>query len=399
MKEKTLTFLTASLLLTTCVVNADVFNMPVDQKSLELLHIGNLGNIADNMGFGAVAHEYDIGKYEVTSAQYTQFLNAVASMGDPYGLYNPTMVTMAGGCKIQQVSLPEGGYSYRVQPEYANKPANCLTWDSAARFCNWLHNGQPAGPVGPGTTENGAYNVYNINWEDIWSLTRGVNAKYAIATIDEWVKTAYHKNDGLTGNYWNYPTSSRVIPTAEAPPGGTNSANYVWTTLKTTTSVGSYINTTSPYGAYDMGGNVWEWTETPFPATGKKGIRGGCFGNGSTELWRLSNFSEYIQNSSDAIGFRIVKLAGIEDGDANNDGLVNIGDLGVLAGNWGGGPGMTWFQGDFTYDGMVNVSDLGILAGKWGWSKGAGGLAIPEPATIGLLALGGLALFRRSRKE
>ena len=39
---------------------------------------------------GAVDYVYEIGKYEVTAGQYTEFLNAVAAT-DTYGLYNTDM--------------------------------------------------------------------------------------------------------------------------------------------------------------------------------------------------------------------------------------------------------------------------------------------------------------------
>ena len=35
-------------------------------------------------------------------------------------------------------------------------PVTCVTWGDAARFCNWLQNGQPTGAEGNGTTETGA---------------------------------------------------------------------------------------------------------------------------------------------------------------------------------------------------------------------------------------------------
>lgn len=39
--------------------------------------IGNPGNAADLLtGYGAVGHAHKIGTYEVTNAQYVQFLNA-----------------------------------------------------------------------------------------------------------------------------------------------------------------------------------------------------------------------------------------------------------------------------------------------------------------------------------
>ena len=41
-------------------------------------------------------NEYRIGRYEVTSTQYTEFLNAVAD-ADPNGLYNTSMGSGYGG--------------------------------------------------------------------------------------------------------------------------------------------------------------------------------------------------------------------------------------------------------------------------------------------------------------
>jgi hypothetical protein len=52
-------------------------------------------------------------------------------------------------------------------------------------------------------------------------------------------------------------------------------------------------------------------------------------------------------------------------GDANVDGLIDVGDLGILAANYGG-TGKTWKQGDFNNDGVVDVGDLGILAAHYG---------------------------------
>ena len=62
--------------------------------------VGNPGNAADTNGYGAVDYSFDIGKYEVTAGQYTEFLTAVASNTDPYGLYSEEMLTDDEGCKI-----------------------------------------------------------------------------------------------------------------------------------------------------------------------------------------------------------------------------------------------------------------------------------------------------------
>ena len=53
-------------------------------------------------------------------------------------------------------------------------------------------------------------------------------------------------------------------------------------------------------------------------------------------------------------------------GDANGDGAVDVGDLGILGANYGKTTGMTWASGDFTGNGAVDVGDLGILGANYG---------------------------------
>ena len=52
-------------------------------------------------------------------------------------------------------------------------------------------------------------------------------------------------------------------------------------------------------------------------------------------------------------------------GDANSDGVVDVGDLGILAANYGQS-NKGWSQGDFNHDGKVDVGDLGVLAANYG---------------------------------
>jgi formylglycine-generating enzyme len=197
--------------------------------TIDMVTVGNPGNAPDtrynNMSFGSVDHVYQIGKYEITTGQYTEFLNAVAK-ADPNSLYNSFMDIsgIPDGPKIlRSGSSPNDSYS--VAADLANRPMNYVTFWDAARFANWLHNGQPAGPQGPGTTEGGAY--HDVGSDALFGRNPG--ARFFIPTEDEWYKAAYHnKSAGLAGSYFDYPTGTDSVPghdvTELTNPG--NNANY-----------------------------------------------------------------------------------------------------------------------------------------------------------------------------
>ena len=85
-------------------------------------------------------------------------------------------------------------------------------------------------------------------------------------------------------------------------------------------------------------------------------------------------------------------------GDANCDGKVTDLDAGKLGLNWQAATptvgGESWGAGDFNNDGIVNDLDAGSLG--LNWQKGVPP-GVPEPATLTLLALGGIALIRRRK--
>ena len=234
--------------------------------TIDTVPIGNPGNAPDpETGFGTVGYNYRMGTTEVTVGQYTAFLNAVAAE-DQMQLYNPWMapsyIDLTG--TIARNGAP-GGYTYSILGS-ANHPVTFVDWGDAARFANWLHNGQPSGPQDASTTEDGAYSLLGRTSVDhLNAITRNPGATWALPTENEWYKAAYHKNDGSTNSYWDYPTATNTAPLAEAPPGGANSANYENAVLSSfflgMADVGSYLNSTSPYGTFDQAGNLMEWTE------------------------------------------------------------------------------------------------------------------------------------------
>ena len=122
------------------LASADVFNMPGGLKSLSFVAIGDAGNAHDPATggvFGGVADNYAIGKFDVTTAQYAQFLNAVAAT-DTYELYSPSMGTYFGSSGVSR-SGSSGSYSYSVIGN-GDTPIFDVSWGDAARFVNWIEN-------------------------------------------------------------------------------------------------------------------------------------------------------------------------------------------------------------------------------------------------------------------
>ena len=264
---------------------------------------------------GHTPYEYQIGKYEVTLAQYAAFLNAVAST-DAFGLYNANMATNQNSAGIAQ-SGSSGSFTYGVIGDGA-RPVTFVSWFDAARFCNWLHNGRPTGLQDADTTERG---TYTLDGETSGvGFVRQWGAKYWIPSEDEWYKAAYHQPSGESGdsdNYWLYPTKSNAVPgntIGVAPPS--NHANFFTTVYSVTqsgsysdlqnylTAAGSYPGSAGFYGTFDQGGNVWEWNDAVINGFAR-GLRGGSFFD--EELSLRSSFSVVIPPAFEnhIIGFRV----------------------------------------------------------------------------------------------
>ncbi len=204
---------------------------PKERKKREssFVTVGAPGNPPDEHrprvgAHGAVGHTFEISKHQVSNAEYSEFLNAVARRADPHGLYNPRM-------RIRRLPSPSGtnGFQYAPDPETSHLAVTCLTWFDAIRYCNWLHGGD---------TERGAYEI---------SPSRKVgprhrDAKYFLPSENEWYKAAYY-DPGKK----NYARFHRNI-------GGLLSLS--------TSKLRSERWHNSPWGMAGIDHPVWDWTES-----------------------------------------------------------------------------------------------------------------------------------------
>lgn len=95
----------------------------------------------------------------------------------------------------------EGSYTYSVTNnggDSANRPITYVSWFDAARFANWMANGQPVGAASDSTTEDGAYTlvlgVYNgiAPSKNPINPNTGTAPDFYIPSEDEWYKAAFH---------------------------------------------------------------------------------------------------------------------------------------------------------------------------------------------------------------
>ena len=313
---------------------------------------GNAGELQPDGMVGAVSNVYRISKHEVTNAQYTEFLNAAdpaganpnlgGNEGDPF-LYNSEMSSDANG-GINFDGDAASGSKYQVKTGRDNNPVVWVSFFDAMRFTNWLQNGQ-----GSGSTESGVYTI-----GDGRNAAHNPSAMYFIPSENEWYKAAYHKNDGVTGNYWDYPTSTDAEPYSDQPPGSgapteSNTANFFkddglangyddgYAVTGSTTSsvsqnyltdVGAYTASLSPYGTFDQGGNVWEWTEAVIwhDTVTCRNVRGGSWGYISDDLSASSPHglgSPEFSESSDH-GFRVASIPEPSTGPLGALGMLGL---------------------------------------------------------------------------
>jgi formylglycine-generating enzyme required for sulfatase activity len=274
---------------------------PASAVSIDWVAVGDPGNAADSAvnciaaNCGSVPYAYRISKYEITNAQYVEFLNAKAA-SDPLGLYNPTMTSSSHGGITRSGS--DGSYGYSVKLGMADTPVNYVSFYDSVRFANWLHNGQ-----GSGDTETGAYTLLGgtATPSNGTTVARNPGATIFLTSENEWFKAAFY--DAVSTSYFDYPAGSNAEIACSAPTATPNSANCA-SAVGTVVDVGSYPGSASPYGTVDQGGNVREWSDDLLGGSDRVS-RGGSLG---LHVWRTAAFFVSTNDAtfeSESDGFRL----------------------------------------------------------------------------------------------
>jgi len=261
-----------------------------------------------------VDYDYQIIVTDVTVDQYATFLNeAIASgdisvgefeveagetiwseggaggfyEGDPFDGYKHEEEIKAGD-KLYVPLHDEGlrltfdGQTFSAIPEYANHPMTLVTWFGANAYCEYYDWHLPT----------------EIEWE---KAARGTEIVDGHGLPFPW-------GEEIHGNNANYYSSFDLFERMFGKLGNTTPAGF-YNGQTYEIGEGSYetLDSPSPYGLYDMAGNVWQWMGDDYPDQHYRYMRGGSFYTYEVDLRVWKNNSAGPQYYSPALGFRCIQ--------------------------------------------------------------------------------------------
>jgi len=232
-----------------------------------------------------IDYDYEIMKYEVTNAQYVEFLIEANESGElwisnseVHGFYPGDEHYDGGYYKLYALGESSEDYNYGqinwngtafiVTEGYGDHPAVYTTWFGAYKFAEQYELRLPT--------------------EQEWEKAARGNTGYD-----------YPWGNSIDGSRANYTNSGDPWDNGTTPAGFFNGQNYEG--FQTTDSP-------SPYGAYDMAGNVWEWTDNWYNENSSNRVqRGGSWFYGSNHCPSWLRYSDYAYYSLNHVGFRLVR--------------------------------------------------------------------------------------------
>jgi len=210
--------------------------------NVTMLHIP-AGKYVYQDGAATLDHDFYIDKYEVTWAQYLRFLSAVAKAGNDTEWKHPSQ---------------KSGKDFLHQPQDWEEIFKCLKYQKAYKGRGLLAWDGPA---------------FNVDWYDAQAYAKWAGKR--LPSEQEWEKSGR----GEQGYLYPWGNTFAMKANNSAVPEGTDRAGMP---LHFFQPVDQMPDDRSPYGVYDMAGNVSEWTDTVIP-TGNVVIRGASFGTPTLE--------------------------------------------------------------------------------------------------------------------
>jgi len=207
--------------------------------------------------------------------------------GDPFDGYKHEEEIKAGD-KLYVPLHDEGlrltfdGQTFSAIPEYVNHPMTLVTWFGANAFC-----------------ENYDWHLpTEIEWE---KAARGTEIVDGHGLPFPW-------GEEIHGNNANYYSSFDLFERMFGKLGNTTPTGF-YNGQTYAIGEGSYetLDSPSPYGLYDMAGNVWQWMGDDYPDQHYRYMRGGSFYTYEVDLRVWKNNSAGPQYYSPALGFRCIQ--------------------------------------------------------------------------------------------
>ncbi|MDA0738371.1 MAG: formylglycine-generating enzyme family protein [Nitrospirae bacterium] len=199
-----------------------------------------------------IAYDFEIDIYPVTNEQFREFIEI-------------------GGYEGKEECWDPKGWEWKNM-EKLTQPR---LWDDS----QW---NQPDHPV------------VGISWYEADAFSRWAGKR--LPTEEEWEKAAR----GTEGRVypWGDEFDSEKCNNQESGSDGT-------------TPVTKYVNGLSPYGCYDMAGNVWEWTNSWYEERNRnRVVRGGSWVNGAGYLRSSNRFRDTPTSRGNYVGFRCTRTPG-----------------------------------------------------------------------------------------
>jgi len=190
------------------------------------------------------------------------------------------------------------------------------------------------------------------------------------------VSTGRHNGDGQQASHWKDGLGLGIFdPTSVR--GAISRVSAL--DLLAMDAIG-YNRTPASYGDFDADGAV--------DANDIDALYDALDAGDQALMWDLT-FDEDVTNLD--LAELLFTILDTTFGDADLDGDVDLDDFTILKRNFAVTSGATWAEGSFDGDGDVDLDDFTLLKTSFGT-----GAALPEPAGAALLALGALAIRRRS---